>query len=1110
MKLKLSYLLLLLSQALPAQQKTRLIVAAGQKTVEATQGLSTGSPLVWTEVAPGVWKGVAGTPESYDLLKASGAVTNKDALTKMATVIFPLSQNDIAATISDGKTYLRFPLEREEQLYGFGLNFQTVHQRGKILQLHMDHYGGRDNGRTHAPVPFYVSSKGYGVFINSARYIDVYAGTGVRKDSKNLPPEKDRNTNKSWDSRPYSDAVEILVPAEGVEVYVFAGPTSLDAVRRFNLFNGGGPLPPRWGLGFTQRVRSLFTADSVKKEAEAFLQKGYPLDFIGLEPGWQSKAYPGTFEWDRTRYPEPEKFVKEMLDKNIRLNLWINPYVSKQASFYKDISPYTGSHTVWVGEVPDLTMPEARKIFFGQLKKDQVDIGISGYKIDEVDGYDHYLWPDVATFPSGTSAEQLRQTYGLLAMRYTAELFHQKNQRTYGLARANNGGGVSLPFVIYNDYYNHEDFITALINSGYIGVLWTPEARASKTAEEWLRRFQTVIFSPMAMINAWASGTKPWSYPEVAEQIKQLALLRMQMMPYWYSEFAKYHFEGTPVFRGMSLEDGFRQESKKETGATNLEENPYAEATTKEIKDQYMAGEYLLVAPLFTGQTTRKVVLPKGKWYDFYTGEYAGDGEVLTVTPGLDKIPVYVKDGGVIPMMPPMLHAPKTGEKVDIEIRHYGEKPGKYLLYDDDGETFDYEKGLFSWRIITVEKDKKGVWKGTISAPEKGKPNTTGNVTWKFMSVPAKPVPSLFKKEAIKTLGQHVLAEAALALNEQPVTVTAQVSPRSAGSKHDFFSEGDYWWPNPVSADSPYVQKDGMTNPDNFVAHRHAMIRFSKIVGALASAYTITNDDKYVRHALLHCKAWFIDTATRMNPNMLYAQAIKGRFTGRGIGIIDAIQLMEVTQGLRAMENSAAMDKILLSEIKNWFDQFLQWLTTHQYGKDEMNAANNHGTCWVMQVAAFAKFTGNQSLTAFCRDRYKKVLLPSQMAADGSFPQELRRTKPYGYSIFNLDAMATICQLLSSDKDNLWTWQTPDGRSIRKAIEYLYPFIADKTKWPHKQDVMYWENWPVAQPFLLFGADAFNNKQWFDTWRKLDHSPKEDEVIRNLPVRNPLIWINNQ
>ena len=691
-------------------------------------GTAHAQKITWSQVAPGIWKGIAGKPESYDLLKAAGSVPNKVALGKMEPASFPLNQADVSGIIKDGKTYLRFPLIKDEQLYGFGLNFQTVHQRGKILQLHVDHYGGKDNGRTHAPVPFYVSSKGYGVFINSARYINVYAGSGVRKDSKNPPVEKDRNTDKSWSSRPYSDAVEILVPAAGVEVYVFAGPTTLDAVRRYNLFNGGGVLPPRWGLGFTQRVRSLFTSEQVKEEADAFRDKGYPLDFIGLEPGWQSKAYPGTFEWDKKRYPEPAKFVKEMTDKGIRLNLWINPYVSKQASIYNSIKKYTGSHTVWVGETPDFTIPEARKIFFDQLKKDQVDIGVSGYKIDEVDGYDHYLWPDVATFPSGLAAEQMRQTYGILAMRYSAEMFHKKNQRTYGLVRASNAGANNFPYVIYNDYYNHEDFITALINSGYSGVLWTPEARASKTGEEWLRRFQTVVFSPMAMINAWSSGTKPWSYPDVAEQVKQFALLRMQMLPYWYSEFAKYHFEGTPPFRGMSLEPGFKYEAKA-VATTDLEESPYLEATTKEIKDQYMAGEYLLVAPLFTGQTTRKVILPKGRWYDFYTGEFVGDGKIITVTPGLDKIPVYVKDGGIIPMMAARLQAPKLGEKVDLEIRYYGEKPARYLLYDDDGETFNYERGEYSFREIKVENKK-----GTISEAVNGKPNTVGNVTWNFMT----------------------------------------------------------------------------------------------------------------------------------------------------------------------------------------------------------------------------------------------------------------------------------------------------------------------------------------------------------------------------------------
>jgi len=691
--------------------------------------------ITWSEVQPGVWKAVAGKPESYDLVKASGATPNHEALAKVGEATFPLSKQEIEFKVVDGKTYLRFPLERGEQLYGFGLNFQTVHQRGKILQLHVDHYGGKDNGRTHAPTPFYVSSNGYGVFVNSARYINVWAGSAVRKDSKNFPVPTDRTTDKNWKARPYSDAVEMLVPAEGVEVFIFGGPKPLDAVKRFNLFNGGGCLPPRWGLGFTQRTKTTYNAGDVEKEVKEFADKGYPLDFIGLESGWQSKSYPGSFEWDKGRFPDPSKFVKDMLSKGIRMNLWINPYVSPDASIYNEIRPFTGSHTVWLGAIPDFNIPKARDIFFGQLKKDQVDIGVSGYKIDEVDGYDHYLWPDVATFPSGISGEQMRQTYAVLAMRYSMDMFKKRNQRTYGLVRGNNGGGVSFPYVIYNDYYNHKDFITALINSGFSGVLWTPEIRASQKSEDWLRRFQSNVFSPMAMINAWYSGTKPWSYADVEKQVKEYALLRMRMMPYWYSEFAKYHFEGTPPFRAMNLEEGFNPEVKNESApGLNLEANPYAEAISKEVKDQYMAGEYLLVAPMFEGETSRKVIFPKGKWYDFYTGNFAGDGEVITVTPGLDIIPVYVKDGGIVPMMPALLHAPALGQKVDIEVRYYGEKPGNYKMYDDDGETFKYEKGEFSWRQIKVERQINGQLKGSVSAAEKGKPNTIANITFTFMT----------------------------------------------------------------------------------------------------------------------------------------------------------------------------------------------------------------------------------------------------------------------------------------------------------------------------------------------------------------------------------------
>ncbi|WP_297974718.1 TIM-barrel domain-containing protein [uncultured Bacteroides sp.] len=692
--------------------------------------------IAWQQVEPGVWKGVVGSPEEYSLLGVAGVAPQKEGLSRLPEVELPGLANEIVGTIQDGKTSLRIPLQKKEQLYGFGLNFQTVHQRGKILNLHVDHYGGRDNGRTHAPVPFYISSCGYGVFINSARYLTVYAGSGARKDSPNAPVAKDRNLDKTWTSAPYSDAVSILVPAAGAEIYLFAGPTPMDVIRRYNLFCGGGTLPPRWGLGFTQRTKKLYTANDVKKEADEFEQRGFPLDFIGLEPGWQSKAYPCTFEWDATRYPDPAGFVKEMADKGVRINLWTNPYVSPESKIYKEMYPVSGSHTVWCGIVPDLAGEKARQIWKDKLEQEHVNIGVSGYKIDEVDGYDRYVWPDVATFPSGVAAEQMRQTYGLWVQRTTTELYKNRNQRTFGLVRASNAGATSFPYVIYNDYYSHQDFITALINSGFSGVLWTPEVRSSKSSEDWLRRFQSVVFSPMAMINAWASGTKPWTFPEVEKQIKEYAILRMQMMPYWYSEFARYHFDGIPPFRAMNLEPGFNPEqgSVAQLSDAHLEDNPYLEAVAKEIKDQYMAGEYLLVAPMFTGQKERTVVLPKGDWYDFYTGRYVGNGEKITVAPGLDRIPVYVKDGAILPFMEPRLHAPKAGEKVNLEIRHYGKADGAYRLYDDDGETFDYEKGAYSWREIKVTRDKKGKLKGSISKAEKGKPNNIANVTWKFMT----------------------------------------------------------------------------------------------------------------------------------------------------------------------------------------------------------------------------------------------------------------------------------------------------------------------------------------------------------------------------------------
>jgi len=692
--------------------------------------------LQWSEIYPGIWKAVAGEPEKVTLLKAADVTANVLALNDLPKAGFPLPGDKIDLKIVDHKIYLRFPLVRDEQLFGLGLHFQTVNQRGRILNLHVDHFGGTDNGRNHAPVPFYISSKGYGVLVDAARYITVYAGTGVRLESDDPPVLYDRNTDRNWDAQPYSDAVEILIPAEGAEIYVFAGPTPMNVVQRYNLMNGGGCLPPKWGLGFTQRVPTLYNQDDILREVAEFGDHNFPLDFIGLEPGWHSMAYPCTFEWDKTRYPDPVNFLKTLADKGITTNIWFNPYVSPKGILYPGLKKFSGSHTVWNGIVPDLTIAEVREIYKDHFVKNHIEIGVGAYKIDEVDGYDFWLWPDVATFPSGTSSEQMRQIYGLTLQSMTTSWFREKNRRTYGLVRGTNAGSSSFPYVIYNDYYSHRDFITALVNSSFIGVLWVPEVRSSKSAEEWVRRMQSVCFSPMAMLDAWADNTKPWSFPEVEQAVRDVANLRMQILPYLYTTFAQYHFQGIPPFRAMSLVEGFGFRSLTIEGKLDGTENPYAISIKQDIMDQYMMGDYILVAPMFTGEKSRKVYLPAGKWYDFYNGNLVGENEVIEITPGLDKIPLFVKDGGIIPMMPVHRNALEAEKKLTLEIRHYGTAEGSFDLYDDDGRSYNFEKGDYSFTRLSVSKDKRGRLLGSVSSQVPGKPFSYNNdVVWKFMTL---------------------------------------------------------------------------------------------------------------------------------------------------------------------------------------------------------------------------------------------------------------------------------------------------------------------------------------------------------------------------------------
>jgi hypothetical protein len=192
---------------------------------------------------------------------------------------------------------------------------------------------------------------------------------------------------------------------------------------------------------------------------------------------------------------------------------------------------------------------------------------------------------------------------------------------------------------------------------------------------------------------------------------------------------------------------------------------------------------------------------------------------------------------------------------------------------------------------------------------------------------------------------------------------------------------------------------------------------------ALGAAFKLTGDRRYADHAMAHLRAWFVTPETRMNPSLLYSQAILGSVTGRGVGIIDTIHLIEVSAAIEVMSARGAVDSAAAAPVKAWFREYLTWLTTSDYGIDERERCNNHGTCWVMQVAAFARMLGDQQRLEYCRSRYKTWLLPNQTFQDGSFPLEMRRTKPYGYALFQLDQLATVAQILSSG-DSLWTFHS--------------------------------------------------------------------------------------
>jgi len=353
---------------------------------------------------------------------------------------------------------------------------------------------------------------------------------------------------------------------------------------------------------------------------------------------------------------------------------------------------------------------------------------------------------------------------------------------------------------------------------------------------------------------------------------------------------------------------------------------------------------------------------------------------------------------------------------------------------------------------------------------------------------------------------ERILTSAHKYVPQAPLTITAFPAARSAGGLHDFYSQADYFWPNPNDPDGPYINRDGKSNPENFDEHRKRMVALSIQMPALTAAWLLTGERNYAVAACDHLRAWFVTPETRMNPNLQFAQAVQGVSTGRSYGIIDTLHLVEVARAA-----SFLTPKILSPQdsraVRSWFSSYVDWLSNSEHGTQERDAKNNHAMCWALQVAEFARLVGNRSVQSDVYRRYREILLPNQEAIDGSFPQELARTKPYSYSIFNFDVMAGLCQSLRGLVPDPVSFQLSDGRGLSRAAEFIYPYLKDKAAWKWAKDVEHFEALPARSPGLLFAGIAFHDRRYIDLWKSLNPDPTEKEIIRNYPIRQPLLWV---
>jgi alpha-D-xyloside xylohydrolase len=679
------------------------------------------------EIYPGVWRiHFGGASEIVTPLTFRTAPADAAGLAALPSVSsIPLNTNEMSWTLSARGVSLQLPMTDNEHIYGLGLDTEIFDMTGRRAICCPSDQPQDKMDYSHAPVPFFVSSRGYGVYVDTARYAWFYTGDvapAAYADERGNEGAGHASESTRDLYRPRALAHKTMMidvhPSRGVDIYVFAGPGVREAVQRYNLFSGGGAVPPLWGLGMHFRSAGPMPGNQILELAHRIRREKMPFTMWGLEPGWQSHTYPCSFMWNKKNFPDPDSFIKQMKGMEYHLNLWEHAFTSPVSPMFEPLKAWSGNYLVWGGLVPDFATPEARRIWQRHHDKIMFDKGIDAVKLDECDNqpYRAHPWsfPEASVFPSGMDGELMHSLFGELYQQTMLEPLTRRNLRTWGLVRNTQALAAPLPYTIYSDSYDLACYLRGVCKQGFCGLMWDPELRQAASIEDMYRRIQLVIFSPLAVVDCWYMNLPPWlqinrnlsnrgelmpDHDTVTRVVRSLFELRMSFIPYLYAAFNEYRLTGMPPVRAMVMD---------------WPDDPH----TFEIDNQFMFGPSIMVAPILTGQKQRKVYLPHGTWYDLSTQRRLDGGRWITVSLPPEEVPMFVKAGTLLPIARPVEYiTPETC--FDITLYAFGSSPASITLYEDDGVTLDYKRGrqnrlTITWAHGRSELQRHGNYNGPV------------------------------------------------------------------------------------------------------------------------------------------------------------------------------------------------------------------------------------------------------------------------------------------------------------------------------------------------------------------------------------------------------------